>query len=268
MVHNQDEMKKIYAFVLALIPLMGFGQFTIDWNSNDYYEGYQGDDKGFYYFVTNANDSDTISITWKFTHDLANSSGDWEDYMCEGLLVCWPSFIRDNTFKLGPGEEVEMNHHIQTFSSGDSGTWVSTAYIWQADDSANTVQEMVVTFKTGLTVQYNGQTIYIMDGDTFEMHGSELVPLSVYTPADMQAATLSQNAPNPFRSTTSIAYSLKGSHGVMKFQDLTGKLVMEQPLMKQSGNVVLTGKLDAGIYFYSLWENGVMIDSKRMQVVE
>ena len=40
------------------------------------------------------------------------------------------------------------------------------------------------------------------------------------------------------------------------------------PLNKQSGSVNLQGQLESGIYFYSLWENGAMVDSKRMQVID
>jgi hypothetical protein len=81
-------MKKIYALLLALLPLFSFGQFSVDWPTGDYAEGELGDDIGFDYTLTNTNTNDSIDIAWKLTHDLSSSTGNWEDYMCEGLFVC------------------------------------------------------------------------------------------------------------------------------------------------------------------------------------
>ena len=203
-------MKKIYAVLLSLLPLLSFGQFSVEWHTPELKEGNPGDDIGFDYTLTNTSTSDSIDITWKFTHDLANSAGVWEDYMCEGIFVCWPATMRNNTFSLAPSQGVDMYHHILTLNEEDTGMYVSTAFIWQADDSANTVQEMVVTAHVMLE---QGPPAGLND-----LYGQE--------------ASLAQNAPNPFKATTLIKYTLAGDAGTLKFQDLTGKLVMEMPLNK------------------------------------
>ncbi|MEQ9188801.1 MAG: hypothetical protein RLP15_13790 [Cryomorphaceae bacterium] len=239
-------MKKIYALLLSLLPLFSFGQFTVEWHTPDLKEGNPGEDIGFDYTLTNESTSDSIDISWKFTHDLANSSGVWEDYMCEGIFVCWPATVRFNTFTLAPEQGVDMYHHILTLNEEDTGMYVSTAFIWQADDSVNTVQEMVVTAHVKMD-----------EGDPTGLD-----------PIFGQKASLQQNAPNPYKGSTIIKYNLAGDAGTLKFQDLTGKLVMEMPLNKQIGSVNVHGQLESGIYFYSLWENGAMVDSKRMQVID
>lgn len=258
-------MKKIYAFLLATLPVFGFAQMDIEWHSAQFQTGFQGDDIGFDYSITNTA-ATPIDITWQLIHERSSSTGIWSDYMCEGLFVCWPDSVRTNTFTLGAGEEIDMYHHIMTFPAGDSGTWVSTARIWVDGDSANTVEVMTATLKTGLKANVNGQTIYIVDGDSFELYNGNFVPLGI-NDINFAGSQLGQNAPNPFVGLTNIGYELSSGQGVMKFHDLTGKLVMEMPLNRKQGQVQIKGDLDAGIYFYSLWENGQLIDSKRMQVV-
>jgi hypothetical protein len=264
-------MKKIYAIALSFLPFLGFGQFDVEWHTPDLKEGHPGEDVGFDYTLTNTNANDSISISWKFTHELDSTLGVWEDYMCEGIFVCWPAFKRSNDFKLGPNEEIDMYHHILTLNTHDTGMYVSTAYIWQSDDSANTVQEMVVTahivVPDSIFTTIGGVQVVIVGGDSFELNAGNWVPLGL---TDLSSAKpfLGQNAPNPCRQQTRIAYELSSEQGIMTFQDLTGKLVMEVPLLQRAGTLTLNGQLEAGIYFYSLWENGALVDSKRMQVIE
>lgn len=271
-------MKKIYAIAFAFLPLLSFAQFDVEWQSDSIKEGNPGDDVGFYYNLTNPGNQD-IDITWIFTHDTASSqdpnTGEniWQDYMCEGLFVCWPYTKRWNTFTLEAGEEIEMYHHIWMMrgDEGDTGTFNSTAIIFQADDSANTVQTFNITLNIvpvdSVFSTFNGKDIVVVDGDTFELYDGGWVPLGL-NGADRFSAVLGQNAPNPFNGWTNIEYALNSGNGTMKFHDLTGKLVMERALNQQQGVLTLQGELDAGIYFYSLWEDGQMIDSKRMQVVK
>lgn len=259
-------MKKIYTIILALLPLLGFSQWDVEWQSEQSKTGYQGDDVGFYYNITNTSNG-AINVTWHLQHDRLSTTGIWTDYMCEGLFVCWPDSVRTNTFELGAGETIEMYHHIQTTSGGDSGTWVSTSRIWVEGDSVNTAQDMIATLKTGIKTEINGVTVYITNGDSFELYQGALVPLGINDPFSNESK-LAQNSPNPHTGLTTIGYQLESGKGIMRFHDLTGKLVMELPLTKNEGQLTLQGELNAGLYFYSLWEEGKMIDSKRMQVVQ
>jgi hypothetical protein len=263
-------MRKIYALLFVFLPLFGFSQWTIEWHSDQFQTGFQGDDVGFDYTITNDSNV-SLDITWELYHDLSTSTGVWEDYMCEGIFVCWPATVRENTFTLEAGQSVDIYQHILTFPNSDSGTWVSTAKIYLDVDSAGTATEMVTTLKTGLKVDIDGVTVYIIDGDSFELQDGNYVPYdgsstSIFEIKENESV-LSQNAPNPFSSSTAIGYRLNSGEGSMRFHDLTGKLVLELPLNKQEGQIQLQGELETGMYFYSLWESGAMVDSKRMQVI-
>jgi len=268
-------MKKIYALVLGFLPLLSFGQYTFEWHTDSIQEANPGADVGFDYTLTNPGTED-IDITWIFTRDTSESQevgvNVWQDYMCEGILVCWPYTKRSNTFTLPAGQSTDMYHHIWMMrgDEGDTGTFHSQAIIYQANDSANTVNVFNITVNIvpvdTVFSTIDGKDVAIVDGDTFELFGGNWVPLGVWD--DIKAAgVLGQNAPNPFQGQTNIEYSLTSGMGSLKVQDLTGKIVMDFPLNQQNGIVTLQGQLEAGVYFYSLWEDGRMLDSKRMQVI-
>lgn len=259
-------MLRKFTLLLTFFPFIGFAQLNAEWHSEDIQYGFLGDDIGFDYTLTNDTNV-TLDITWRFEHELANSTGTWEDYMCEGIFVCWPSFVRRNTFQLEAGQEVDMYHHIQTFSGGDTGTFVSTAHIWVGNDSLNAM-EFTVTVVVGLKTEIDGTTAYIIHGDTFEMWDGELVPLSVNSVEAESITHLTQNSPNPFSFSSVVNYNLEsGEAGKLVIYDLVGKEVQTMPLNSRSGIVTLSG-LEAGVYFYSLWADDRLIDSKRMQVVK
>lgn len=260
-------MKKLLLLAAISFPLLSFAQFSVEWHSDSVKTAFQGDDIGFDYTVTNENTVDPMQVTWKFTRDTSGMNDIWNDYMCEGVAICWTNQTRQNTFTLDAGETLTMYHHIETFSPLDSGTWISHALLWVEGDSANTVHSMTVKLSTGIKAQHNGMTVYIMGSDTFEfVTGSGYVPLGI---EDAKVKSqLGQNAPNPFQDFTTIQYELESGNGILKIHDLTGKLVQQVPLIKNSGSVTIDGSLESGLYLYSLWENGTMLESKRMQIIE
>jgi len=86
---------------------------------------------------------------------------------------------------------------------------------------------------------------------------------------NVHTGTLSQNHPNPFSGQTSIEYNLETDKGSLVITDITGKTVKEYDLSEKSGQITISEDLDAGMYFYSLWDKDhVMIETKRMQVVK
>lgn len=80
---------------------------------------------------------------------------------------------------------------------------------------------------------------------------------------------LGQNIPNPFTNETSVDYSLPNtvSNASMIIYDLSGKQLTTFPLEKNKRSITITSeKLVAGIYIYSIFADGKILDSKRMVV--
>ncbi|MDE5608930.1 MAG: tail fiber domain-containing protein [Bacteroidales bacterium] len=87
------------------------------------------------------------------------------------------------------------------------------------------------------------------------------------------AGTLSQNAPNPFSESTTIAYTLpaKAKASILNIYSSTGNLVYTYvlPTSVQRGTITVEGHtLTPGFYTYSLIVGGRILDSKRMVVTE
>ena len=84
-------------------------------------------------------------------------------------------------------------------------------------------------------------------------------------------ASLKQNIPNPFNSTTVINYQLPQHTSVasLKITGANGQLIKIISLSDASGRVVFqAGQLAAGIYQYTLIADGKMIDSKKMIITK
>jgi trimeric autotransporter adhesin len=86
------------------------------------------------------------------------------------------------------------------------------------------------------------------------------------------AASLEQNVPNPFASTTTIAYNLpqKFSSAQIIITDKNGKSLKQLTLSGAcKGNInVNASTLAAGAYTYSLHVDGKLIDSKQMGLLK
>lgn len=81
-------------------------------------------------------------------------------------------------------------------------------------------------------------------------------------------ATLYQNVPNPFNSTTVIEYYIpdNADNANIYVFDLTGELLQTYPINAfGKGQVTISGStLNAGMYVYSLVVNNEIVDTKRM----
>ncbi len=81
-------------------------------------------------------------------------------------------------------------------------------------------------------------------------------------------ATLYQNVPNPFNSTTMIEYYIpdNAANANIYVFDLTGELLQTYPINAfGKGQVTISGStLNAGMYVYSLVVNNEIVDTKRM----
>ncbi len=85
---------------------------------------------------------------------------------------------------------------------------------------------------------------------------------------NLNSATIFQNVPNPFRTSTTISYSLPQNCSSAKIivTDKSGKALKEIKLpVKGSGTVNLdAATLASGAYQYALYVDGKLIDSKQM----
>lgn len=80
---------------------------------------------------------------------------------------------------------------------------------------------------------------------------------------------LSQNAPNPSGIGTIIQYKLpQGTeHALIEILDITGKKVAIYPLEKLEGDLnIKLEDFQSGMYFYSLYADGKVLDRKKMMV--
>ncbi len=82
------------------------------------------------------------------------------------------------------------------------------------------------------------------------------------------AASLNQNVPNPFNSSSSISYYIpSGSHNAeLMITDASGKTLKTYSITQSgSGKQIITGReLTSGMYQYSLLVDGKIIDTKKM----
>ncbi|MBK7445553.1 MAG: T9SS type A sorting domain-containing protein [Ignavibacteria bacterium] len=84
---------------------------------------------------------------------------------------------------------------------------------------------------------------------------------------------LSQNYPNPFNPSTKIEYELQTSDFVsIKIYDLLGKEIKSYVNKKQTAGkyqIDFDGSgLSGGVYFYSLYLNNNLTDTKKMLMVK
>lgn len=249
-------MKKIYALLFACLPLIGFSQFEInlDTSKGDTVQSaYTDSEIKIKMYVKNPEtNSGALNLKWALVQrmdslfsdpslanpDIPTATPHWTNYVCEGIL-CYSAEIRNKDFNatLFPGDSVEMYTYINM--KIDTGSQRSCLLIFDPVDSAGTVQTICLTGRATL----DPASVEEIDED----------------------AVLSQNAPNPFNTNSVIKYDLKDA-GALKIQDLTGKIVREIPLNAGNGQVSIN-QLQSGIYFYSLWENGQRLATKRMQVI-
>ncbi|MEO8446387.1 MAG: T9SS type A sorting domain-containing protein, partial [bacterium] len=84
---------------------------------------------------------------------------------------------------------------------------------------------------------------------------------------------LNQNYPNPFNPSTVIEYKIKTTGAIeLKLFDVTGREVLTLVNERQSHGeyrVMLDGsRLASGVYFYSLYSDGVIMDSKKCLLIK
>jgi len=102
-------------------------------------------------------------------------------------------------------------------------------------------------------------------------NGGSRTSSSQHVELEGKKATLKQNSPNPFSSTTLVKYYLPADtqQAEVKIYDSSGKLVYDEAIRGTGkGNIrVEAGTMPAGTYNYSLVIDGKVIDTKQMVIV-
>lgn len=105
--------------------------------------------------------------------------------------------------------------------------------------------------------------------NTYRRPISEVVEVNKTGSEIPESYKLYQNYPNPFNSHTIIKFQIKDSRFVaLKIHDVSGKEITTPVSEKKSAGIYEVnfdaGNLSSGIYFYSLYLNGKIIDTKKL----
>jgi|GEM_PF-854511 len=94
------------------------------------------------------------------------------------------------------------------------------------------------------------------------------IATSVSNEPDVNAASLSQNVPNPFNQTTKIGYYLPSTtnQAVLYIYNMNGNQIKSISIIqKGNGSITIIGsELQPGMYIYTLVADGKEVDTKRM----
>jgi hypothetical protein len=96
----------------------------------------------------------------------------------------------------------------------------------------------------------------------------EVIDTAASSIEEMQTVQLSQNMPNPADGYTYINTGYLQDNGTLEIYNVTGQLMMQQPVVAGEPSLrVNTEMLSPGVYFYRVVLNGLVSETKRMQVV-
>ncbi len=85
------------------------------------------------------------------------------------------------------------------------------------------------------------------------------------------AAFLKKNAPNRFRSNSTISYYIpdNSGHAQIRITDAAGRIIKTFNAAKGGGTITIrSGELAAGYYNYTLYINNNMVDTKKMVLIK
>lgn len=122
----------------------------------------------------------------------------------------------------------------------------------------------------GWAYLWNGTGIHTTNGGdtTFLSNIKEQITNNISTDY-----ILYQNYPNPFNPSTNIKYQIANNKYItIKIYDINGREIVTRINKKQNSgiyNITFNGSdLSSGVYFYSLFTNGIRIDTKKMILIK
>ena len=138
-----------------------------------------------------------------------------------------------------------------------------------------------------IEIANNNDVLFIGEGDDKRFPGSENI-YCIRTDSTFNAPpviginshnsiinnfTLHQNYPNPFNPSTKISYSLKKSSAIeLKLFDINGRFIkIIESGFKPAGSYEINFSaegLSSGVYFFSLYSEGILMDTKKAVVMK
>ncbi len=169
-----------------------------------------------------------------------------------------PNSITDtiyNEFKM-----LDSNFNVVKFNDYKSGHLVLNQLFNTSEHSIFSVGYL----KQQKGITYNG---YVIKMDTNFNSSNNVINIKKEE-LTLKDFSLSQNYPNPFNPSTKISYSLKKSSGIeLKLFDASGRFVkLIQSGYKSAGSYEINFSsegLSSGVYFISLFSDGILADTKK-----
>jgi Secretion system C-terminal sorting domain/Family of unknown function (DUF5689) len=205
------------------------------------------------------------------------------------IKVVTPSTIRNATGEPYEGMLIKINGitAIKTTAGVLATTWATTASgtnyrlfvgndscdirIYTSSNIAGTTIPPYPFSVIALQSQYKSGSPYnsgyqIIPRSLSDIIVTGITPISTTVP---EKFSLSQNYPNPFNPSTDIRYSVKENSLVtIKVYNVLGKEVstlVNETLAPGTYQANFTGSnLSSGVYFYTLFANGIRMESKKM----
>lgn len=121
--------------------------------------------------------------------------------------------------------------------------------------NAGTCEIRVRVFETGNPS--NADTL------TFRYTANSTIGMNEHSTA---SNVLAQNFPNPFSAVTTIRYNLDQPGGQLVISDISGKTISVYALNNSANEIRIEEDLAPGVYFYSLYSDGVAVSTRKMIV--
>ncbi len=165
--------------------------------------------------------------------------------------------------------------------------WSDIFYKFSTDNGVSWSTDLNLSNNPGSsevgTIAVSGSVVHVIwcdrrDGN-WEIYykrnpNGNMVGISNITNNTPNEFSLSQNYPNPFNPTTKIRFSVpKQAEITINLSDITGRIISSIVQPKQFAAGVYEADFDGsnlatGIYFYSLYADGLKIDTKKMVLVK
>lgn len=223
----------IALFLLTVLPVSAQTFVSLP---NDTIEGtFHVNDWASDYIYLRNNSVSSVSLSYQTISNTMTPAG-WDVVLCTNN-ACFPYVPVSGTLgTIASGDSAYF--HLQCGFMGIAGTKQVRVRVYETSNPSNC---------DTITFLYHAMTTIGFANNDAEHHG------------------LSQNFPNPFSETTTIAYELAGESGQLVITNVSGKVISVYALNSPNGQITIGGLLP-GIYFYTLNNNEGLIARRTMVV--
>lgn len=188
------------------------------------------------YIYLRNNSGSPLALSFQTITNTMTSNG-WDVVLCtnDGCFSYVPS--SGTLGSIGNGDSAYL--HVQCGFIGNAGTCEIRVRVFETGNPSNA------------------------DTLTFRYTANSTIGMYEHSAA---SNALSQNFPNPFSTFTTIGYSLDQPGGQLVISDVSGKTISVYVLNNNVGEIRVEEDLAPGVYFYSLYGDGLAISTRRMIV--